>query len=314
VYRITGTADDDGIVMPWSLILKVSQSPANLGLKNMGGGSDGSHWNYWRRELLLFQTGMLDTLPPGLVAPRFYGGRELPGNVSWLWLEDIGDASEPWTPRRYERAAYDLGRFNGAYLVRQPLPRVPWLSRNTARQFSAFAREMLPTIETYLPDVRRHPVIRFILDSDDILDELERLPLTFCHFDAGAYNLLIRHGQDGSEEIVAVDWALAGIGPVGAELSQLTVQPQSTRQVVMQGSELALIERYLEGLHDAGWHGKRDLVLFGYAASMVFRLGGFLLAFLEMDLQAGRSRSLRSTSIPGLLPYAEQARELLPRL
>jgi len=70
VYRVTGTAEDGGTMIPWSLILKVAQSPANLGLTDWGEGADESHWNYWRREPLLFASGLLEDLPPGLTAPR----------------------------------------------------------------------------------------------------------------------------------------------------------------------------------------------------------------------------------------------------
>lgn len=89
--RIAGTAQDQDELVNWSVILKVIQSPANTGWVNMGEGEDQTHWNYWKREPLVYQSGYLDTLPEGICAPRCFGITELPGDYCWLWLEDITD-------------------------------------------------------------------------------------------------------------------------------------------------------------------------------------------------------------------------------
>jgi hypothetical protein len=312
VYRFSGTASDEGVVVPWSLILKVAQSPANVGFVDFGEGPDQSHWNYWQRELLLFQSGLLENLPGGVAAPGFYGGLQLPGNIIWLWLEDVSTVGPAWTSDRYVLAAYHLGCFNGAYITDRPLPHEAWLSQHAARQFAALSRRMLPLLEVRLPGIQDHPVARFIRDSDSVLDALEGIPHTFCHFDAGGYNLMTRSTGTGAEETVAIDWALAGTGPVGAELSQLIVTEHDTRNFVLPANEAALIESYLSGLCDAGWRTQYDVVLLGYAAFMVFRLGAFFLTLLYQDLEAGGSVALDDTSIPALLPFVEKVQELIP--
>ncbi len=55
----------------------------------MGEGEDQTHWNYWKRETLVYQSDLLETLPEGMVAPRCFGWVELPGNIAGLWLEDV---------------------------------------------------------------------------------------------------------------------------------------------------------------------------------------------------------------------------------
>ncbi|MBK9613847.1 MAG: hypothetical protein IPO34_21210 [Dehalococcoidia bacterium] len=94
----------------------------------MGEGDDPSHWNYWQREPLIYQSGLLDALPAGMAAPRCYGSVPLPGNFALLWLEDIHDAYQTaWPLARYALAARRLGGLNGRYAsggARQSFPLV----------------------------------------------------------------------------------------------------------------------------------------------------------------------------------------------
>ena len=45
----------------------------------------------WNRELLAYLSGLLDDLPGDLAAPRYLGGAEHAGRVTWLWLEEVSD-------------------------------------------------------------------------------------------------------------------------------------------------------------------------------------------------------------------------------
>ena len=82
LYRVSGQGHDGGRDFDWSLVLKMVQSPANVGMAQLGGGDDMTHWNYWRREALLHASSLLAGLPPGLEAPRCYGVAERPGDVT----------------------------------------------------------------------------------------------------------------------------------------------------------------------------------------------------------------------------------------
>ena len=70
LYRFAGSGLDRDERVPWSVILKIIQSPANVGWKNMGEGDDPTHWNYWKREPLVYRSDLLATLPAGVAAPR----------------------------------------------------------------------------------------------------------------------------------------------------------------------------------------------------------------------------------------------------
>ncbi len=68
----------------WSLILEV------LG-RTAGAGSDAPRdWNYWKREVLVYQSGLLAGLPQGLSAPRCFGVSAQADDEYWIWLEDLG--------------------------------------------------------------------------------------------------------------------------------------------------------------------------------------------------------------------------------
>lgn len=89
IYRFEGVGSDHNEWLDWSILLKIIQSPANLGYDNYGDGINQSHWNYWKRELMAYKSGWFDTLPEGIRTPQFYGAQEIPGNIGGIWLEDI---------------------------------------------------------------------------------------------------------------------------------------------------------------------------------------------------------------------------------
>lgn len=290
LYRFAGSGQDRGETVPWSLVLKIAQSPANVGATDSGEGQDRTHWNYWQREMYVYQSGLLDGLPAGLAAPRCFGVEERPGDVIWLWLEEIADLyNEDWPLERYGLAARHFGRFSGAYLARRPLPAYPWLGLGLFRHWYTNLPLTFPLLASFLQEVSawEHPLIRRIFpppqenafvrlltDWEPFVDALDRLPQTICHRDAYPTNLMARRSEDGGEETVAVDWALTGIGPLGEELAQLAfgafhelewVEPADVDRVVFGG--------YLQGLRESGWREDVPVARFGFVMSTVLRSG-----------------------------------------
>jgi hypothetical protein len=121
VYRFAGSAQNQSMIIPWSLVLKVVSMPTTE--------DEPSAWRYGRRELLAYQSGLLEGLPAGLAAPRCFGVVEQPGGGGWLWLEEISHAATGrWPPERFTAVARQLGNFSAAWLTRRSLPAYPWLS------------------------------------------------------------------------------------------------------------------------------------------------------------------------------------------
>jgi hypothetical protein len=291
VYRVAGTAIEGGQTLPWSAVLKVLRSPA--GMTTTTGAviprdlpDNPSLFSYWKREALAYGAGALADLPGGLTAPRCYGVTAPGDGTLWIWQEDLAEGADScWSLDQYHLAARCLGRFNGAYLAGLPLPGYPWLARGWLRSWLALpAARMMQRIER--SRAWEHPAVGCAFppslagrlrglwaERERLLTALESLPHVSCHRDAFRPNLFIRPRHDGTDEIVAIDWAFAGAGPVGEEIAPLiAMQPAGGKEGFAPWQlEGPAFEGYLRGLHEAGWRGDPGLVRFGYAASAALR-------------------------------------------
>ncbi len=278
VHRFQGHAQTATGPKPWSLVRK-EFSPAQ-------GDQHPTAYDYWKREVLFYQSALPETLPATLLAPRCVGITETPPQIVWLWLEDMGtQADEQWPLERYGVAARHLGQFNGAYLVGEPVPAHNWLRRPDVHQQVA---EAAPGI-TELPTLRHHPLFAPLLAGDRIqriqqlwrererlLAALDQLPQTFCHRDAFQRNLLMRQDETGALQTVALDWGSCGLGMLGEELVPLFAA--TLRFIVADSDRLAEMDAaifagYLAGLRDAGWQGDEALVRFGFTALAALKAG-----------------------------------------
>jgi hypothetical protein len=312
LYRFAGSAEAQGKIVPWSLVLKVV--PASTG------NDEPANWCYWKRESLVYQSGLLADLPGGLRAPRCFGVVELPNGDNWLWLEEITDAATGcWSRERFTSVARQLGRFSAAYLTGRPLPTYPWLSQGWFR--GKVASAALAVAE--LPRLVDHPLLRpafpgdtaarvlQLWDERDVLcTAIERLPQTFCHLDAFPRNLFVRNMNGGEVQIVAIDWEFAGVSALGAELAPLVGGSLLFGEAGLAEAddlEAAVFASYLEGLREAGWRGDPQIVRLGYTLALAL-----LYVFLGLaPLEEG-------THNPGLRQFGEQLfgcsyREILER-
>lgn len=297
LYRFAGSAQDRDQRVAWSVILKTIQSPANAGWENMGEGDDQTHWNYWRRELLVYRSDLLTALPEGMAAPRCHGAVDLPGDVAWLWLEDIvDDYQDVWSLDRYALTARHLGRLNGSRLASGVLPGYPWLSMNRIRQW--LTMEPLwrslpwdhPRARSRYPGPDANPFRSLLFDKDRFLARLDLLPRTVCHGDTYPTNFKSRRLPGADEQTVALDWALVGIETLGDDLGQFVYGAQmSLQDTTPEDVDAALFESYLEGLLDSGYHPDRRLVRFAYTVSAALRVGQFQLIMLDEELRRGDS-------------------------
>jgi hypothetical protein len=109
--RVTGHAAVRGRRVPWSAVLKWTDSPAKTPKAPIERA---------RREALAYSSGLLD-LAGGLRVPQAYEIDLVEdGHVS-LWLEDIhATDDQQWLLEMYATAAYALGSFNGRLVRRSP--------------------------------------------------------------------------------------------------------------------------------------------------------------------------------------------------
>ena len=300
IYRVAGPG--------WSVVLKI--------LNRSGGLDDPNDYRYWRREAHVFESALLDGLPPGLRGPRCFGIEER-GDTLWMWLEDAPDTvGLPWPIGRFALAAGHLGRFNGAYLAGRPLPDHPWLARGLLRSYvqrSADDLALLASMEDHRLVRRSWPgealdrVRRLWEEREHLLAVLAGLPPTLCHGDASDQNLL---GDD--QETIAIDWAYAGIGVVGEDLAVLLrSRPRDGVGYGYAAFDAALFPTYVAGLREAGWRGDERVVRLGFTATVALRyaLNCFpLRAFGDEGAQARLTASFGYATFGQLVDWTAELR------
>ena len=275
LFRFRGQGYEGQAAKPWAVVLKIidgsyeAEDPRDI-------------W-YWKRELLVAQSGLLQHLPSPVVAPRVYATVEHE-NSAWLWMEYISDStSEPWTPSQYAFVARELGRFNGAYLGGAPLPDYPWLATEHCRWWLATLQRRQPEqawdnrfVRRAVARRLRPQVARVGAEKERWLGVLDQVPQVFSHFDFQRRNLFIRAREDGTDEVVAVDWGWVGRGPLGGDLFSLVGGSAILFEVELEGLpelEASAFEAYLAGLNDAGWNGDPDLVRLAYTTWFALWIG-----------------------------------------
>lgn len=293
IYRFEGVGSDRNEWLDWSIILKIVQSPANLGYEYYGEGEDHSNWNYWKRELLLYQSRWLESLPEGIKAPVCYDAVESPGNIGGIWLEDVKDTfSNNWPLHRYALAARHLGRLNGIYIARRQLPSFPWLSRQRTRQWLNTIRWKdfpwdHPLVWQQFPNLGMEGFRNMLQESERFLARLDQLPKTISHGDTNPSNFISRHLPHNQEQTVAMNWAQIGIEPVGDDLGQLVYGTyKSLKGYKLRDISETLFTSYINGLQDSGCRVDTQLVRFGFVASAAFRMG--LSKIVRLDGQLKR--------------------------
>jgi hypothetical protein len=168
-------------------------------------------------------------------------------------------------------------------------------------------------------------------DLDGFLSALNHLPQVFSHFDYQRRNLFIRRTENEQDEVVAIDWALCGMGPIGGDLFHLIgissllldFEPERVREL-----DAAAFGAYLAGLRDAGWSGDADLTRLGYCVWGVGYSGATIPSIgAWITSEAGRPIALQGLGLAGaellakwsvmldyLLARADEARLLMRKL
>ncbi|GAB4515159.1 MAG: hypothetical protein Kow0047_27100 [Anaerolineae bacterium] len=229
--------------------------------------------------------------------------------------DDIG---RKWPLEHYGVVARHLGQFNGAYLTGEPMPTYPWLSRDGIRKH---VESSAPAIEQTRRSLDRPLVLRWLAhgvgeelfrtweERHRWLDLLDRLPQTLCQYDAFRRNLFARRLDGDVFETVIIDWSYAGYGAIGTELMAPVVGTVAFFEVPLtQARELEqlVLEGYIQGLRDVGWHGDPRLAELGYYASGIrYGLGsvGEILPFMIEDPPPVDIQAVYGCTIEELLDY-----------
>ena len=280
LLRCTGRARVGRLERAFRAVVKIARRPK-------GEPDSLSYWNSWKREALFYRSGHRGLRDTGLRVPAFYG--EHPGKAGerWLWLEDVGEPSGTrWSLSRHALAARHLGEFGAAHQGR--LPRANWVSRGWLRQALLDREASVPMLEdpaTWSDERVRQAfavpvqvrVLHLYEHAPALLDLLDALPQTLCHFDAYRANLF-----SNGERTVAIDWAFVGAGAVGVDLGQMIAGDLMWLHVPPERGEryvAAVLEGYLGGL---GARARRDDVRRAACLSAGLRIAGYLPYLLAL--------------------------------
>jgi len=297
IYRVSGTAHDRGQIAEWSLVLKCIPAPTSEHGPILVTSDDPSSPGYWKREYLIYTSGLLDNLCPGFAAVRCLLAEEK-ADACWLWFEDLGILNDyQWPVAEFEMAARHLGSFNGMWMAQRKLPEFDWLNtsilpvRFTEAQLTEEALRRIaeefrenPSLEKVWSDELIAGSWTLLVDRNRFLAAQQRLPKTFLHIDASRKNLHLCSRSSGSAPeqspgemtTVAIDWGFAGIGVVGCDLSFLIFG--SARWFALEPAQIPeadarAFRSYLDGVYSSGWQGDARLVRLGYLLTTVTRFG-----------------------------------------
>lgn len=249
-------------------------------------GKEPGSWLYWKREALAYQSGLLDNLSPKLRAPTCYGVAFTDQPSARIFMEALSDPQPEWADEHHALAAQAIGHLNGVSAL-PDINKYTWMAPGRSLSWTDLVADLVEDFESLMENKFMAQWLsgsNFQRTNDlwtklDILkDAIAKLPKCFCHHDAFKRNMMFINKPDGDQELVLIDWAFAGYGVLGEELSAMVGATLTFKEVdtsdAHRFSEL-VFENYMIGLRDSGWTGDDNDIRIGFAATtaMMFGLG-----------------------------------------
>lgn len=215
VQLVTGIADTaQERKIPYRLVMKTQKKWERYG------DSDS-----WRREYDLYMSDLGMVFSDSFCWPKCYHA-ELNNDETRIWMEYIdGVTGLNLTSEMFERAAEELGRFQGMLYAKQQT-----LSQNITNLNKVgfikdhyFHYRSWKELYDYIRDenngIPRH-VCKMLIDidenADEIFNRIERLPVVLCHRDFWVNNIFYTDSK-----IVLIDWDTTGWGYMGEDIASL---------------------------------------------------------------------------------------------
>jgi hypothetical protein len=274
VYRVSG----DG----FSLVIKVVRHGVDATPDGLwGSGADPGHRNYWKREWLAFDSGLLTSLPGRLRAPRCLLTTQHDDAECWVWMEDVrGRHGRTLLLDDYALIAEALGSTQGTYAVGgTELPDDEWLSRSWLRGWVTTCTPLVGVLDDderwsdkrlLLLRQMRPRILALWAERERLLAISESAPMTVTHWDFWPSNVYVSDSRD----CVAIDWSQVGIGAIAQDLDQLTLDTlwqQVRPDESIDRLEHLVLDGYLRGLHDSGLDVSATELRRWYASSAAVR-------------------------------------------
>lgn len=274
ILRLHGLVKLYNELEPWCVILKIIK-PDTEEKDNF------IHHNYWRREALVFESGVLKELPNSIYTAKSYLVEEQQDGTIWLWMEYV-EGDYAYTIEQFSYIARQLGRFNGAYLVGvNKLPEDEWICRAWLKSWTTASRKYAPNMEAYASRISIDNIQstwawyqEMLKNIDSSLDSLQQLPRVLAHQDLSQMNMLLVPKESSESHLVLIDWQFMSISGIGEDLGKLFGVNMSlgiippTQYQMYQDS---LFTSYIDGLREVGWQGDARMAQYGLCLSTALR-------------------------------------------
>lgn len=238
----------------------------------------------WRIESLVYGSDLGERLPDGLTMPRAVGIFDVEPESAVVWLEAVEHEPVEWTPARYERAAYLLGRLSGSPRVaeRARVGEFDWHVDEYVHgrvQVSVLPHVMgdeawqRPDVAAAFGDELRDRMRAAGSRLAELGAELAALPHLVAHGDSSPNNLLPGPRVD---DFVLIDYGFFMPLPLGFDLGQLMAgEVQLGHGLWHQLPELdwACVAAYTRGLADEGVEIAEDVVRRAHALHLLIFAG-----------------------------------------
>jgi len=316
VFRLEGWANAEGSLRQWSMVVKIVRSDPDR--------DDPTHYNYWQREVLAYQSDMLDQWRTEFRVPDCYAVEEKPDGSIWLWLEDMRMEPLVWQDTEYAFTSEELGRFQAAYLLGTPMPQYSWLNKSWIRSWVNECRryQSWPLQDGFfIGDSRIKQIVerfeRVLSSFDKWVVALEDLPRTLAHQDFSENNVCMDRDRKGTPRLVLIDWQFASVSGIGEDLGRffgLSISRGSIPIERFREYRAIFIESYIEGMRKMGWNGDERLPEFGFLASCAIRsvweIPKLMIKIVERNAKSNLDSALEDIVIKRMVHVAELQMEM----
>lgn len=285
-HWVSGTARTPDGVEPWRIFVKQVQSWRHSPLfadvpdevRELAAAGVP-----WRIEPLVYRSDLHEHLPAGLSMPRALGVFDLDQDAAAIWLPEVEHSTVAWTPHRYERAAYLLGRLAGnrAVAARAEVGCFDWSPRvylegrlrfDVVPSLRGADAWQVPGVAEAFGDELRVRLNDSVGRLDAMVDELVALPRASAHGDASPNNLLPGSNED---DLILIDFGFFMTQPIAFDLGQLIAGETQLGDGPddLEGVDDACVTAYTRGLTDEGVSVDRAVVRRAHALQLFIFAG-----------------------------------------
>ena len=296
VLLVTGTARTyDDREHSYKLVLKIQEKWERYGDPDS-----------WRREYDLYSSGMREYFSEEFRWPECYHTEmNDEENKAQIWMEYVdGITGLDLTEEMYERAAYELGKFQGRLYAEKPsfpdkisnLSDAGFIERYYQRYRSW--NVVYDYIRSESCEIPKH-LCEMLIAIDDQAEELfrriEKLPAVLSHRDFWVANIF---SVDG--EIRLIDWDTAGWGFLGEDLASLIADESEVDAMVSLYRRC--VPAYMKGFSE---HVDISHIKEHYVWERIILMFGYRIVEWFLDGETAEEKKLQVDTLQKIYEMAE---------